>query len=158
MTRQVFWLWRSGDSRNAQTGSGLQAGRFAIDVACEKTVMRSSVYHESVVSCNHILSECGCHLQVYCTPRCPTCTTGHLCSKDGTQKSCTKVVGHGSNPINYAAIFSYVYLLLELDEKVWANRRLVDILKRFTGLGEHKELIRKNHFRARPPAVWRESH
>jgi hypothetical protein len=55
-----------------------------------------------------------------------------------------------------AAIFSYVYLLLELDERVWANRRLVDILKRFTGLREHKELIQKKHFRARPPAVWRE--
>lgn len=55
-----------------------------------------------------------------------------------------------------AAIFSYVYLLLELGDRVWADRRLVDILKRFGGLREHKELIGKNHFRARPPAVWRE--
>jgi hypothetical protein len=55
-----------------------------------------------------------------------------------------------------AAIFSYVYLLLELDERVWENRRLVDILKRFGGLREHMEGIRKNHFRARLPAVWRE--
>ena len=55
-----------------------------------------------------------------------------------------------------AAIFSYVYLLLELDEKVWANTRLVDMLKRFSGLREHKEIIRKHHFRARPPAAWRQ--
>jgi metaxin len=55
-----------------------------------------------------------------------------------------------------AAIFSYVYLLLELDEGVWSDRRLFDILKRFSGLREHKESIRKNHFRARPPAVWRQ--
>ncbi|KIW03779.1 uncharacterized protein PV09_05082 [Verruconis gallopava] len=55
-----------------------------------------------------------------------------------------------------AAIFSYVYLLLELDGSVWMDTRLVDILKKFNGLREHKELIRKNHFRARPPAIWRE--
>lgn len=55
-----------------------------------------------------------------------------------------------------AAIFSYVYLLLELDYGVWKDTRLVDILKKFSGLKEHKELIRKNHFRARPPAIWRQ--
>ena len=54
-----------------------------------------------------------------------------------------------------AAIFSYVYLLLELEQGVWADRRLVDVLGRFEGLREHKELIKKNHFRARPPAIWR---
>jgi metaxin len=55
-----------------------------------------------------------------------------------------------------AAIFSYVYLLLQLEYGLWADRRLVDILKRFTRLKEHNELIRKHHFRARPPAVWRQ--
>ena len=55
-----------------------------------------------------------------------------------------------------AAIFSYVYLLLELHQGVWADRRLVDVLSRFSGLKEHMDLIRKNHFRARPPAIWRQ--
>jgi hypothetical protein len=64
--------------------------------------------------------------------------------------------GRKPNGLLDAAIFSYVYLLLELEYEAWADRRLVDILKRFGGLKEHKELIRKNHFRARPPAIWRQ--
>ena len=55
-----------------------------------------------------------------------------------------------------AAIFSYVYLLLELNNGVWADRRLVDVLSRFSGLRQHMELIKKHHFRARPPAIWRQ--
>lgn len=55
-----------------------------------------------------------------------------------------------------AAIFSYVYLLSELLGDAWTDRRLPDILNKFSGLKEHSELIRKQHFRAKPPAVWRE--
>jgi hypothetical protein len=56
-----------------------------------------------------------------------------------------------------AAVFAYTYLLLELGEDYWADRRLVDCLSRFEGLKQHKESIRKSHFRARPPGVWRRS-
>jgi len=63
----------------------------------------------------------------------------------------------GRKPTNLldAAIFSYVFLLLGLEEGVWRDKRLVDSLKRFSGLREHMELIKKKHFRARLPAVWR---
>lgn len=54
-----------------------------------------------------------------------------------------------------AAVFSYVYLLLELDEEVWADKRLVDVVRKFKGLREHTEDIKKSHFRARPPGLWK---
>lgn len=54
-----------------------------------------------------------------------------------------------------AAVFSYVYLLLELQYEVWEDKRLVDVVKKFRALREHKDVIRKNHFRARPPGLWK---
>ncbi|QDS77334.1 hypothetical protein FKW77_005092 [Venturia effusa] len=54
-----------------------------------------------------------------------------------------------------AAAFSYVYLLLELKEEVWADRRLVDVVRKFKGLKEHADVIKKSYFRARPPGLWR---
>lgn len=54
-----------------------------------------------------------------------------------------------------AAIFSYIFLLLGLEERAWKDRRLVESLQRFNGLREHMELIKKHHFRARLPSVWR---
>lgn len=53
-----------------------------------------------------------------------------------------------------AAVFSYVYLLLELKEEVWADRRLVNVVRKFKGLRDHTERIKKSHFRARPPGLW----
>jgi hypothetical protein len=55
-----------------------------------------------------------------------------------------------------AATFSYVYLLSELSKEAWADRRLPEILAKFEALTQHKDSIMKQHFRARPPAVWRE--
>jgi metaxin len=54
-----------------------------------------------------------------------------------------------------AAVFSYVYLLLELQYEVWADKRLVDVVKKFGALRAHRDLIRKSHFRARPPGLWK---
>lgn len=54
-----------------------------------------------------------------------------------------------------AAVFSYVYLLLELQYEVWADTRLVDVVKKFKALREHRDAIQKSHFRARPPGLWR---
>lgn len=56
-----------------------------------------------------------------------------------------------------AAVFAYTYLILELGEDYWANKRLANTVSRFEGLKQHKESIRKSHFRARPPGVWRRS-
>jgi metaxin len=55
-----------------------------------------------------------------------------------------------------AAVFSYVYLLLELQGGVWADRRLADIVRKFPALKTHRDTIRKNHYRARPPGLWKE--
>lgn len=54
-----------------------------------------------------------------------------------------------------AAVFSYVYLLLELNEHVWPDRRLVDVVLKFKALRAHTEVIKKNHFRVRPPGLWK---
>ncbi|KAF2432434.1 hypothetical protein EJ08DRAFT_677645 [Tothia fuscella] len=56
-----------------------------------------------------------------------------------------------------AAVFAYTYLLLELAEDGWADRRLADMVRGLEGLRAHKEEIRKGYFRARPPGVWRRS-
>lgn len=53
-----------------------------------------------------------------------------------------------------ATVFSYVYLLLELNEELWADRRLVDVVRKFKALRDHTERIKKSHFRARPPGLW----
>ncbi|TLD29512.1 mitochondrial outer membrane protein [Venturia nashicola] len=53
-----------------------------------------------------------------------------------------------------AAVFSYVYLLLELNEDIWAHKRLVDVVQKFKSLREHTEVIKKSHFKARPPRLW----
>ncbi|KAE9963520.1 hypothetical protein EG328_011323 [Venturia inaequalis] len=54
-----------------------------------------------------------------------------------------------------AAVFSYVYLLLELNEHVWADRRLVDVVRKFKALREHKEIIERNYFTVKPPGLWK---
>ena len=54
-----------------------------------------------------------------------------------------------------AAVFSYVFLLLELQYEIWADTRLVDVVKKFGGLRVHRDVVRKNHFRARPPGLWK---
>lgn len=54
-----------------------------------------------------------------------------------------------------AAVFSYVYLLLELQYEIWADTRLVDVVRKFKALREHRDAIQKSHFRARPPGLWK---
>jgi len=55
-----------------------------------------------------------------------------------------------------ATVFAYTYLLLELEHRVWADKRLINIVRKFDGLRKHKDAIRKNHFRARPPSLWKQ--
>jgi metaxin len=64
--------------------------------------------------------------------------------------------GRAPTSILDAAVFSYVYLLLELRHEVWEDRRLVDVVKKFGALKEHRDEVRRNHFRARPPGLWKE--
>ena len=56
-----------------------------------------------------------------------------------------------------AAIFAYIYLLSEMEEGYWEDRRLRDIVTGLEGLKWHMDTVRKGYFRARPPAVWRRS-
>jgi metaxin len=54
-----------------------------------------------------------------------------------------------------AAVFSYTFLLLELNKEAWADGRLASLVRGCGGLVEHKEEIRKSYFRARVPSVWK---
>jgi metaxin len=54
-----------------------------------------------------------------------------------------------------AAVFSYTFLLLGLDESGWADGRLAELVGNCDGLKTHKEEIRKGYFRARVPGIWK---
>jgi metaxin len=67
----------------------------------------------------------------------------------------TREEGRAPTTLLDAAVFAYTYLLLELRQSVWEDKRLVEKLNGCEGLRVHKETIRKGYFRARPPAVWK---
>jgi metaxin len=52
-----------------------------------------------------------------------------------------------------ASLFSYLFLLLELPQEKWADRRLVDLLMKYPGLVSLEKTMKKD-FKLEPPSIY----
>jgi metaxin len=77
-----------------------------------------------------------------------------LCALDNIMKRRQEQNAPGRPSLLEASLFSYLFLLLELPQEKWADRRLVDLLMKYPGLVALEKSMKKEFMILDPPSIY----
>ena len=77
-----------------------------------------------------------------------------LCALDNIMKRRQEQNAPGRPSLLEASLFSYLFLLLELPQEKWADRRLVDLLMKYPALVVLEKTMKKEFMILDPPSIY----